>query len=40
MNVDYEVVPGGTHFDVAFGFVASKELRTTESIAWIRAQLD
>ncbi|MCC6999273.1 MAG: hypothetical protein IT370_31970 [Deltaproteobacteria bacterium] len=38
-SVDYEVVPGGTHTNVAFGFVAYQELRTTESIAWLRARL-
>jgi dienelactone hydrolase len=38
--VDYEVVPGATHFDLAFGFLASFELRTQASIDWIRAKLD
>lgn len=40
VELDYEVVPGGTHVDVAFGFVASDELRTVESVAWIRSRLD
>lgn len=40
VNVEYEVVPGGTHSDVAFGFLAVKELRTLESIAWVRSKLD
>ena len=39
-TVDYEVVAGGTHFDVAFGFLASVDLRTDASIAWLRARLD
>lgn len=38
-SVDYEVVPGGTHTDVAYGFVAYQERRTSESIAWIKARL-
>lgn len=38
--VDYVVVEGGTHTDVAFGFVSAAELRTEESIAWIRENLD
>ena len=39
MKVEYEVVPGAGHSDVAFGFVASNEHRTAESIAWLRDQL-
>lgn len=39
VDVDYVVVPGGTHTDVAWGFLANQELRTDESIAWIRARL-
>lgn len=38
--VDYVVVPGGSHLNVAFGYLAYQELRTTESIAWLRALLD
>ena len=38
--VDYEVVPGGSHTDVAFGVVTSAEKRTAESIAWLRARLE
>jgi dienelactone hydrolase len=38
--VDYERVPEGTHTDVAFGFLASMERRTTASLVWLRAQLD
>lgn len=40
MNVEYEVVPGGTHTNVAFGFVAAMELRTNESVAWVRSRVD
>ncbi|MBI5500204.1 MAG: hypothetical protein HY907_08180 [Deltaproteobacteria bacterium] len=40
VTVDYEVVPGGGHTDVAFGFVAYRQLRTDESIAWLRSRLD
>jgi len=39
-SVDYVVVEGGTHTDVAFGFVSQAELRTDESISWIRERLD
>lgn len=35
MEIDYRVVEGGTHIDVAFGFVASAELRTEESTRWV-----
>jgi secretory lipase len=38
--LDYEVVPGGTHTNVAFGAVAYPELRTDASIAWLRSRLD
>lgn len=38
--VDYRVVPSGQHADVAFGSVSQAQLRTEESMAWIRAQLD
>jgi len=40
VEVDYQVVPGGEHTTVAFGFVASDELRTEESVAWIRALVE
>jgi len=40
VEVDYRVVPGGEHTTVAFGFVASDELRTEESVAWIRALVE
>ncbi len=39
VDVDYRVVPGGGHLDVAFGYVAFVERRTAESLAWIRARL-
>jgi S-formylglutathione hydrolase FrmB len=39
MDIDYRIVPGGGHVDVAFGFVAEAQLRTQESIEWIRARL-
>lgn len=35
MDIDYRIVEGGTHIDVAFGFVASNELRTVESTRWV-----
>jgi S-formylglutathione hydrolase FrmB len=40
VSVDYRVVPGGTHTNVAFGFVAFDDLRLTESLAWVQAQLE
>jgi dienelactone hydrolase len=40
VTVDYEVVPGATHFDVAFGFVASFEKRTDASIAWLKSRAE
>jgi fermentation-respiration switch protein FrsA (DUF1100 family) len=39
MNVEITDVPGGTHIDTAFGFVAANELAMDESIAWVRARL-
>jgi acetyl esterase/lipase len=39
-EIDYEIVPGGHHIDVAFGFVAYPQKRTNESIAWVRAELE
>jgi len=39
-SVEYVVVEGGTHVNVAFGFVSQAELRTEESIAWIQERLD
>jgi len=40
VEVEYQVVPGGEHTTVAFGFVASDELRTEESIAWVRGLVE
>lgn len=40
VDVEYEIVPGGTHTDVAFGFVAFAELRTEESLSWLRDLVD
>ncbi|MFK8004531.1 MAG: lipase family protein [Polyangiales bacterium] len=40
VDVEYEVVEGGEHLNVAFGFVATNELRTEASIAWLRSLLD
>lgn len=40
VTVDYEIVPGSGHLGMAFGFVATYETRTTESIAWLRGKLD
>lgn len=37
--VEYEVVPGAGHTDVAFGFVADDEARTDASVAWILEHL-
>jgi len=39
VTIDYRVVAGGGHVDVAFGFVAQAQRRTEESIAWIRDRL-
>jgi dienelactone hydrolase len=39
-SVDYRVVDGAGHTDVAFGVVAFTQLRADESRAWIRARLD
>jgi dipeptidyl aminopeptidase/acylaminoacyl peptidase len=38
-DIGYELVPGATHFDLAFGFVPSYEQRTNASIEWIRTRL-
>jgi S-formylglutathione hydrolase FrmB len=39
MTLDYVVVPDGGHVDVAYGFLAYPQLRTEESLAWLKAQL-
>lgn len=38
--VDYVVVPGGEHTNIAFHFLAARQLRTDDAIAWIRKLLD
>lgn len=40
VTVDYRVVPGGQHTTVAFGSVAEAQLRTDETVAWIKQKLD
>lgn len=40
VEVDYEVVPGATHFDLAFGLVGVHEHRTAASIAWLASHLE
>ena len=40
VSVDYEVVPGGGHTDIAFGLVTIAERKTQDSIAWLRERLD
>ena len=40
VTVDYEVVQGGSHADIAFGLVTSAERRTQDSIAWLHERLD
>ena len=37
--VDYRVVPGGRHSDIAFGFLAVPQRRTEEGLRWIRERL-
>lgn len=39
VEVEYTEVPGATHLDTAFGFLASAEGATEESVAWVQAQL-
>lgn len=39
VEVEYEVVPGAGHIDLAFGFVADAQARTEESVAWVMAHL-
>ena len=39
-TVDYEVVAGGHHTDVAFGFLAIEQKRTAASLGWIRDRLE
>lgn len=39
MDVELTLVPGGTHTDTAFGFVAVPERATDASIAWVKSRL-
>ena len=39
IDVSMTVVPGGEHTTTAFGFVASYELATEESVAWVLDQV-
>jgi acetyl esterase/lipase len=40
MEVELIEVPGGTHEDVAFGYLATPQSHTLDSIDWLKAQLD
>lgn len=40
VDVDYRVVPGTGHDDLAFGFLATLQRRTDESVGWVRARLE
>lgn len=40
MDVDYRVVAGGHHTDVAFFVLAIPQIRTEEVLSWLREQLD
>ncbi|MFB6265167.1 MAG: lipase family protein [Bradymonadaceae bacterium] len=39
VDIQYRVVQGGTHTDVAFGPVAQKQRRTEESVTWVLDRL-
>lgn len=39
VDVELHLVDGGTHTTTAFGFLATPELATDESVAWVKAQL-
>ena len=39
IDVDLHLVPGGTHTTTAFGFLATDELATAESVAWVQELL-
>jgi pimeloyl-ACP methyl ester carboxylesterase len=39
MQIELVEVPGGTHLDTAFGFLASYERATDDSVAWIHGRL-
>lgn len=40
VEVELEIVPGGGHLDVAFGFLAVPQRRTEKVLAWLRERLD
>ena len=40
MEIDFRVVDEAGHVNLAFGFVAFQELRTEESIAWVKSRLE
>jgi predicted esterase len=40
MEIDFQVVEGAGHVNLAFGFVAFQEMRTEESIAWVKSRLE
>jgi pimeloyl-ACP methyl ester carboxylesterase len=40
VTVDYVVVPGGEHTNIAFHFLATRQLRTDDALAWLRKLLD
>ncbi len=40
MEIDFQVVEGAGHVNLAFGFVAFQEMRTEESIAWVKSCLE
>jgi predicted esterase len=39
VDVDYVVVDGGHHVDVAFGWLAYPQVRTEDALSWLRARL-
>lgn len=38
--IEYVVVPGGQHTDVAFHFLALRQSRAGDAVAWLRGRLD
>ena len=40
VTIEYELVGGGTHTNVAFGPVTVQEYRTADAIAWVRERLE
>ena len=39
VDVELHLVAGGTHTTTAFGFLATDELATAESLAWVQERL-